>query len=463
MCETGESRIGVVTAELLEGFTLEEQQQLNEYLGRIARNMERVVEKEPEQDKTGLKTSEHSGAGLQSAAPSYKIVYPTKSVAAEETKSAGAGCAMRGRTKACSARCPAAGFGGAAAFVAMRRRVEAAHVEHGIRGESSAGLPVCTGVVRKWGVPLHVIHLDVPAQAAKEGRGIEETARAMRHDFLWKTREARRLETLATAHHLNDQAETVLMHLIRGASPVGLSGMRERDGALIRPLLPFSRAQIEQYAQENHLPHVEDETNADIAYTRNYIRHELIPCMEKLNPRAVEAIGRAAGAGASAERFRPAGSVAVLRSRMYGAALADVSDLHPGLRSEVIAQYLRAQGTPEFFLPADIVRIEPAGWRCRSRVSLGKELFERDTNGVRRVIMEPAGSGRWALHSGEKRTPLGRFTLRTGKVPKNLNLGKYARCSMRTKYALRCLCAPAGRRPLGAAGRRQAEAERYPD
>lgn len=55
MCETGESRIGVVTAELLEGFTLEEQQQLNEYLGRIARNMERVVEKEPEQDKTGVK------------------------------------------------------------------------------------------------------------------------------------------------------------------------------------------------------------------------------------------------------------------------------------------------------------------------------------------------------------------------------------------------------------------------
>ncbi len=75
MCETGESRIGVVTAELLEGFTLEEQQQLNEYLGRIARNMERVVEKEPEQDKTGLKTLNIPARGLQSAAPSYKIVY----------------------------------------------------------------------------------------------------------------------------------------------------------------------------------------------------------------------------------------------------------------------------------------------------------------------------------------------------------------------------------------------------
>lgn len=306
-------------------------------------------------------------------------------------------------------------------------RVEAAHVEHGIRGESSRrDCRFVQELCRTWGVPLHVIHLDVPAQAAKEGRGIEETARAMRYDFLWKTREARRLETLATAHHLNDQAETVLMHLIRGASPVGLSGMRERDGALIRPLLPFSRAQIEQYAQENHLPHVEDETNADIAYTRNYIRHELIPCMEKLNPRAVEAIGRAAELARRQSDFVRQEALRVLRSRMYGAALADVSDLHPGLRSEVIAQYLRAQGTPEFSA-ADIVRIESllAGGVGR-RVSLGKELFERDTNGVRRVIMEPAGSGRWALHSGENETPLGRFTLRTGKVPKNLNLGKYA-------------------------------------
>lgn len=306
-------------------------------------------------------------------------------------------------------------------------RVEAAHVEHGIRGESSRrDCRFVQELCGKWGVPLHVIHLDVPAQAAKEGRGIEETARAMRYDFLWKTREARRLETLATAHHLNDQAETVLMHLIRGASPVGLSGMRERDGALIRPLLPFSRAQIEQYAQENHLPHVEDETNADIAYTRNYIRHELIPCMEKLNPRAVEAIGRAAELARRQSDFVRQEALRVLRSRMYGAALADVSDLHPGLRSEVIAQYLRAQGTPEFSA-ADIVRIESllAGGVGR-RVSLGKELFERDTNGVRRVIMEPAGSGRWALHSGENETPLGRFTLRTGKVPKNLNLGKYA-------------------------------------
>ena len=306
-------------------------------------------------------------------------------------------------------------------------RVEAAHVEHGIRGESSRrDCRFVQELCGKWGVPLHVIHLDVPAQAAKESRGIEETARAMRYDFLWKTREARRLETLATAHHLNDQAETVLMHLIRGASPVGLSGMRERDGALIRPLLPFSRAQIEQYAQENHLPHVEDETNADIAYTRNYIRHELIPCMEKLNPRAVEAVGRAAELARRQSDFVRQEALRVLRSRMYGAALADVSDLHPGLRSEVIAQYLRAQGTPEFSA-ADIVRIESllAGGVGR-RVSLGKELFERDTNGVRRVIMEPAGSGRWALHSGENETPLGRFTLRTGKVPKNLNLGKYA-------------------------------------
>ena len=83
-------------------------------------------------------------------------------------------------------------------------RVEAAHVEHGIRGESSQrDCLFARELCKAWGVPLHVIHLDVPAQAAKEGRGIEETARAMRYDFLRKTREARHLETLATAHHRN--------------------------------------------------------------------------------------------------------------------------------------------------------------------------------------------------------------------------------------------------------------------
>ncbi len=162
--------------------------------------------------------------------------------------------------------------------------------------------------------------------------------------------------------------------------------------------------------------------------------------MEKLNPRAVEAIAVRRELARRQSDFVRQEALRVLRSRMYGAALADVSDLHPGLRSEVIAQYLRAQGTPEFFSAADIVRIESllAGGVGR-RVSLGKELFERDTNGVRRVIMEPAGSG--ALGAAFRRkneTPLGRFTLRTGKVPKNLNLGKYAgvRCGQNMRSAV---------------------------
>lgn len=193
-------------------------------------------------------------------------------------------------------------------------RVEAAHVEHGIRGESSRrDCRFVQELCGKWGVPLHVIHLDVPAQAAKEGRGIEETARAMRYDFLWKTREARRLETLATAHHLNDQAETVLMHLLRGAGLRGASGMAAREGDLYRPLLAVRKSELIAYLEEMGIDWREDSTNAQVDTPRNRLRLEALPALEAAYPGAARALCRFASIAAREDDYMAAQTAAFLR------------------------------------------------------------------------------------------------------------------------------------------------------
>ena len=302
-------------------------------------------------------------------------------------------------------------------------RVAALHVEHGIRGESS--LRDCAFVedlCRRWGVELCVRHIDVPAQATRLGRGLEETARQMRYALLEEQRAALGLDCIATAHHLNDQAETLLLHLVRGASPKGMEGMAPERGALIRPLLAFPRAEIERYAREHNLPSVTDETNADTAYARNFLRHEVLPRLETLNPRVVEAMGRLAELSRAQNDYIAQQARDVLQERMHGAALDDVRDVHPGLRGAVLAMYLDAQGARDV-TQADISRLEglldkPAG----RRVSLGKDLFERDTKGVRRVIMEPQPASA-VLRLGENVTPLGTFTLEYADVPRNLDLG----------------------------------------
>lgn len=302
-------------------------------------------------------------------------------------------------------------------------RVVASHVEHGIRAENS--LRDCAFVeelCRQWGVELLVEHIDVPGEAARQRCGLEETARRMRYALLEAQRKRLGLDCIATAHHCNDQAETLLLHLVRGASPKGMEGMAPESGALIRPLLCFTRAQIEQYAREQKLQHVCDETNADTAYARNFLRHEVLPRLETLNPRVVEALGRLANLSRAQNAYIEQHARQALEMRMHGAALDDVRDIHPGLRGVVLSLYLQAQGAQNV-TQADTMRLEELlNKRTGQRVSLGKDLYERDTEGIRRVIMEVRRAA-IPLRMGENNTPLGCFELKWSDIPSNLNLG----------------------------------------
>ncbi|MCD8366999.1 MAG: tRNA lysidine(34) synthetase TilS [Clostridiales bacterium] len=172
--------------------------------------------------------------------------------------------------------------------------VEAAHFDHHIRPSSGSDRLFVEDWCRGQGVPLHVGEADIPALAAKERRGLEETARTYRYAFLRETAEHCGAQRIATAHNAEDNGETILLHLLRGSGLNGLGGIAPRRGNLVRPLLTTSRKEIEAYNAAHGIPHVEDETNRDTAYTRNFLRHEVFPLLETRWPNAADTLGRSA-------------------------------------------------------------------------------------------------------------------------------------------------------------------------
>ncbi len=159
--------------------------------------------------------------------------------------------------------------------------VSALTCEHGIRGESSlADLKFVQNLCAEWRVPLTVYPLDVPAYAAAHKLGLEEAGRILRYEAFERHIQEGKADVIATAHHRDDYAETVLFRLLRGTSIAGLDAFPAREG-IVRPFLTVSRAEIDEYIREQGLPYREDESNADTAYTRNFLRREIMPLLEE--------------------------------------------------------------------------------------------------------------------------------------------------------------------------------------
>ena len=167
----------------------------------------------------------------------------------------------------------------------------AAHFNHQLRGEEAdRDEQFVRELCGRWDIPFTVGRGDVKAYAQKEKRSIEEAGRSLRYDFLIQTAETEGCGLIATAHNADDNAETILMHLIRGTSLHGLTGIPSRRDNIVRPLLGMTHSEILTYLDQQGIPHQEDSSNADEAYTRNRIRHQVIPILRELNPRAVEHI-----------------------------------------------------------------------------------------------------------------------------------------------------------------------------
>ena len=175
-------------------------------------------------------------------------------------------------------------------------RLTAVHVHHGLRGDTAdRDAAFVSALCDAWGIPLVLQHANVAALAKEQGIGLEEAGRCARYRLFEEVRQSVQADCIVTAHTASDQVETVLMHLVRGCGSDGLCGIPAKRFRVCRPLLTCSREEIEDYCRENALQYMTDETNADVRFTRNRVRHELLPLMRQLNPAVDNAILRLSG------------------------------------------------------------------------------------------------------------------------------------------------------------------------
>ena len=161
----------------------------------------------------------------------------------------------------------------------------AAHYDHQLRGEESRrDADFVADQCTRLGVPLTMGTGNVAEQADETGRGLEETARDMRYAFLEEAAARVGADVIATAHNADDNAETILLHLVRGTGLDGLAGIPPRRGTIVRPLLTVTRQEIEAYLADRDIPWVTDSSNADPAHSRNRIRQDVMPVLRDLNP-----------------------------------------------------------------------------------------------------------------------------------------------------------------------------------
>ena len=157
-----------------------------------------------------------------------------------------------------------------------------AHLDHGFRPDSAADAEFVRGQADRLNLPISTAKIDVPHLMRKQKLSAEAAARNARYQFYEDVSERIDAAKIALGHHKDDQAETFLMHLLRGAGSTGLKGMLPvRDGRFIRPLLTFSRGEIEEFAAELGLEPRQDSTNLEVNYLRNRIRLELMPLLEE--------------------------------------------------------------------------------------------------------------------------------------------------------------------------------------
>ena len=168
----------------------------------------------------------------------------------------------------------------------------AAHLNHGIRGESAKrDEKYVIALCEKLCVPLEIGYADIPLEAKRKSQTIEQAARNIRYEFLESVREKFGAKSIAVAHHKNDQAESILLHMFRGSGLSGLVGIKYVRGNIIRPFLDVSRNDIEKYLEKNNIEYCTDETNLELDARRNKLRLELIPYIEEnINPRIIDCL-----------------------------------------------------------------------------------------------------------------------------------------------------------------------------
>jgi len=227
--------------------------------------------------------------------------------------------------------------------------LEALHVHHGVNACANDWVSHCQHICEQLQVPLTVRHVTLEETRASLENQLREARYQIFAEMLHED------DVLALAHHADDQAETLLLRMLRGAGPQGLAGMPEQrplgKGRLLRPLLDFSRAELEVYAEKHQLSWVEDDSNTDTRFDRNYLRHEVMPVLAERWPHVRETFARNAQVSAEAavtlDYFLARELQPVMAQNQGGLACDWLLGFEPALQRNLLRGWLKKLGLPQ--------------------------------------------------------------------------------------------------------------------
>lgn len=296
----------------------------------------------------------------------------------------------------------------------QRLNIVAAHVNHGFRGaESAAELAAVRAFADGLRIPCETTELDLPTYIEENRLNLQAAAREKRYDFLHEIAERHGASRIALAHHADDQAETVLMRIIRGAGLSGLSGIlakrSENNVELIRPLLRMNKLDLLSYCEERDIPYCTDSSNMERYYFRNTVRLDVLPYLSQFNPQlplSLQRIAEVAGeeddylAGRTEELF---GEIARAEQGEIAVSCSELRGLHVALQRRLIKLILN-------YLSQDTENISFDGIE-RMRFAAAPEASStwRLDAGGGIVCLREYGTMRW-LKASEARTEPGRYS-----------------------------------------------------
>jgi tRNA(Ile)-lysidine synthase len=229
--------------------------------------------------------------------------------------------------------------------------IAVAHLNHRIRGdEGDADQEFVRELSSTLSLPFVTETIEIKQEAARTKENLEQLARQTRYGFLYRTASSLNAQKIAVGHTLNDQAETALFRFLRGSGIQGLSAIHPVvDGVVIRPLLECTRTRIIEYLKRQGAFYREDSTNNDLSYTRNRIRHELIPCLEQVyNPRVIQTLGRTANLAREiwsfmeSEAWDAFESIHQKTEKGISLQIGEIAKFHPALQKQVLRCALKA-------------------------------------------------------------------------------------------------------------------------
>lgn len=255
-------------------------------------------------------------------------------------------------------------------------KVYAAHINHCIRGkEADDDESFVRSLCEKFGVQLFVLRENVPEIAKQTGKSLETAARDVRYSFFNKLCDEHGIDKIATAHNSSDNTETFIFNVARGSGLSGLKGIAPVRGRIIRPLITCTKAEIEEYCTQNGYEYRTDKTNFDTEYTRNFIRHEISPRLEKINQNIHSLLRNTCDCISEDEDFIEHYAYGFITEKAESGCFDanEFNKLHPALKKRVIKLLYQSFSGNNNSKMLQSVNIDSAVWFIESNKS-GKSI-----------------------------------------------------------------------------------------